>query len=83
MARKSNAKPKMKIGKEKSARVCSPAGGVEAGIQTAEEEKQVMPNMYSSIIQSLFRERTRKRGIHLLLSQHVLPPDLLGSGRGI
>jgi hypothetical protein len=60
MARKSNAKPKMKIGKEKSARVCSPAGGVEAGIQTAEEEKQVMPNMYSDIIQSLF-ERTRKR----------------------
>jgi hypothetical protein len=60
MARKSNAKPKIKIGKEERTRGYSSAGGVESGIQALEEESQVVPNMYSDIVQSLF-EKNRKR----------------------
>jgi hypothetical protein len=60
MARKSNAKPKMKIGKDEDTRLYSPEVASGSGIIEARDMGPVVPNFYSDIVQSLY-ERNRKR----------------------
>lgn len=60
MARKSNAKTKVKIDGEESARLYRPAAPAETSVAEMREPEPVTPNLYSDIVRSLF-EKNRKR----------------------
>jgi hypothetical protein len=60
MARKSNAKPKVKIGKEGSPSVFSSAVAGESSDREIRDTGPMTPNFYTDVVQSVF-ERNRKR----------------------